>query len=423
MIATEIQNFFSFIDFLHSNTENFKQYDEQLKEIKSLDKHRKRLDVNANYKAKQEYDKIQKELETRFDLVQAGVLKPIKEKAIELNVCDFTKEPIYNWNGVQSKILALKSDFTDDDVSKILTYKNKYSEFKKEFTCEIFDSFFWDDLNKILQELFDYFSESEQEPEKVKFEDFIKQYDEQDVQNNFENIVKKFQDKEKLEKPLNWKFSTPTRLGANLNMGFIRSITIDEFKTELLKRLNEPFAEKKTVIENFRKDYILNALQIDKVKTIYNTLKAGKMEQIYFSNIIDKWLHYDRKINVMELIKLEKYLNEFEKNDHNTNQTSVTNNPDEVKKELHTHIFKNNAFAVWMSMYNSFGITEKSRTDVKFMFEEMKKDDLIHNSVNQTTFLDWISETHQITVQRTSNYSKTKERISIYSTAKQLYKS
>lgn len=88
------------------------------------------------------------------------------------------------------------------------------------------------------------------------------------------------------------------------------------------------------------------------------------------------------------------------------------------------HIFKGNAFEVWQSMFISFQITESSRTDVKFMFEEMKNDGLIHKTVNQKTFLDWLSEPpHQITIQKTSNYSKTKERNSIYFTAKQLYKS
>ena len=105
-------------------------------------------------------------------------------------------------------------------------------------------------------------------------------------------------------------------------------------------------------------------------------------------------------------------------------QQPETNKTDEVTKELHNHIFKGNAFEVWQSMFDSFQITESSRTDVKFMFEEMKKDGLIHNTVNQKTFLDWLSEPpYQITVQKTSNYSKTKERISIYSNAKQLYKS
>jgi len=106
------------------------------------------------------------------------------------------------------------------------------------------------------------------------------------------------------------------------------------------------------------------------------------------------------------------------------NQINEQSNNDEVKKEMHNHIFKGNAFEVFQSMFNSFKITKSSRTDVKFIFEEMKKDKLIHNTVNQTTFLNWLSEPpFQITVEKTSNYSKTTTRNSIYSNAKQLYKS
>lgn len=97
--------------------------------------------------------------------------------------------------------------------------------------------------------------------------------------------------------------------------------------------------------------------------------------------------------------------------------------PDEVKKKLHNHIFKNNAFEVWQSMFDEFEINEKSRTDVKFMFEEMKKEELIHNTVNQTTFLEWITSTYDgLIVIKTSNHSRSKPRLQAYSRAIQLYK-
>lgn len=96
---------------------------------------------------------------------------------------------------------------------------------------------------------------------------------------------------------------------------------------------------------------------------------------------------------------------------------------DEVKKVLHNHIFKDNAFEVWESMFNEFGINESSRTDVKFMFEEMKKEGLIHNTVNQTTFLDWITLSYDgLIVQKTSNHSRSNSRLQAYSRAKELYK-
>jgi hypothetical protein len=104
-------------------------------------------------------------------------------------------------------------------------------------------------------------------------------------------------------------------------------------------------------------------------------------------------------------------------------QQLETIEPDEVKKELHNHIFKNNAFEVWQSMFDEFEINEKSRTNVKFMFEEMKKEELIHNTVNQTTFLEWITSTYNgLIVIKTSNHSRSITRLQAYSRAIQLYK-
>jgi hypothetical protein len=128
-------------------------------------------------------------------------------------------------------------------------------------------------------------------------------------------------------------------------------------------------------------------------------------------------------INETDYKILKDRYKSFLLNKQNPPQQVENVKPDEVKKELYNHIFRNNAIEVFQSMFDSFGITENSRTDVKFIFEEMKKDGLIQKTVNQKTFLDWLSEPpYQISVQKTSNYSKTHKRNSIYSTAKQLYK-
>jgi hypothetical protein len=105
-----------------------------------------------------------------------------------------------------------------------------------------------------------------------------------------------------------------------------------------------------------------------------------------------------------------------------TSQQIETKKPDEAKKELHNHIFKDNAFEVWQSMFDEFGINESSRTDVKFMFEEMKKKKLIHHTVNQINFLEWISLTYSLNIEKTSNHSRTKARLQAFSRAIELNK-
>ena len=54
----------------------------------------------------------------------------------------------------------------------------------------------------------------------------------------------------------------------------------------------------------------------------------------------------------------------------------------------------------------------------------MKKDGLIHNTVNQTTFLEWITSTYDgLIIEKTSNHSRTRERLQSYSRAIKLYNS
>jgi hypothetical protein len=153
------------------------------------------------------------------------------------------------------------------------------------------------------------------------------------------------------------------------------------------------------------------------VKNEFPTILTHKVvkEYGYYSGIVNK---------VEEQVKKHpRQFATFDSCEHNLppQQADIIKNTNDIR-ELHTHIFKGNAFEVWQAMFDSFQIKGSSRTDVKFMFEEMKKDNLIYNTINQITFLNWISETYQITVEKTSNYSKTTARKSIYSNAKQLYK-
>jgi hypothetical protein len=91
----------------------------------------------------------------------------------------------------------------------------------------------------------------------------------------------------------------------------------------------------------------------------------------------------------------------------------------EVKSSQHTQIFKGNAFEVWQSMFEEFKITKSSRTDIDFMFQVMKYNNLIHNNIGLIDIKDWINENYQIAVEKvkyTDPSSKAnKKRMSTYS--------
>ena len=91
-----------------------------------------------------------------------------------------------------------------------------------------------------------------------------------------------------------------------------------------------------------------------------------------------------------------------------SNIRTVTNNPKQVaidksknditdvKKELHTNIFKKNGFEIWESIFEKFNITKTKRTDIDFMFEVMKYNDFIYKNIGCKDIQDWINEIYEI---------------------------
>jgi hypothetical protein len=88
----------------------------------------------------------------------------------------------------------------------------------------------------------------------------------------------------------------------------------------------------------------------------------------------------------------------------------------------YSHIFKNNAIEVWEYLKEKLNLDNTSRSDLKFIFEEMKKDGLLHKTVNQTFFLDWVNKAYNMEIQKTSNHHRTPYRLDRYQEALELYK-
>ena len=163
MITPKIKTLFQFIDYLHSNIENFNQYNDLIKELESLNKVRSNLKPEQNYKDKLQYNKVQAEIENKFKTLQHNTANLIKAKAKELNVCSFENEPHYNFNGVETEIRQLKKNFSNEDLPEIFKHKSQYLEYRSN-THGTFLSlqFFFDELDEIAKSLFEYFKETEQ---------------------------------------------------------------------------------------------------------------------------------------------------------------------------------------------------------------------------------------------------------------------
>jgi hypothetical protein len=210
--------------------------------------------------------------------------------------------------------------------------------------------------------------------------------------------------------------------------------TVYKSKTE-----NNPYSIFDDYIKNSRNKFELFSSQLNKKLTESTNWKAIEIDLHHrflpmLNQYIDWYdLHkkqtvifapynpYEIMFSVIESTKTE-ILKYSTNTINNQIQVGNNNNNNTINKELHNHIFKNNAFDVWQSMFDEFQINDKSRTDVKFMFEEMKKEGLIHNTVNQVTFLAWITSTYNgLIVEKISNHNRTNVRLQAYSRAKQLY--
>jgi hypothetical protein len=165
MIPEKINNLFQFIEFLHSNIDNFKQYDQILNEIRLQRKELSNTNPNKNYKGKFRQIEIKPKLDKNIETLQRNITLPIKTKAIELNICDPNKfETLWNWN--ITAVSEFIESFTETDLPEILKYKDQYYKFK---AIGYLDNFIFE-LDEILHELFNYFtdkSEIEQFENKV----------------------------------------------------------------------------------------------------------------------------------------------------------------------------------------------------------------------------------------------------------------
>lgn len=144
---------------------------------------------------------------------------------------------------------------------------------------------------------------------KLNFFHFIKLYSNEEAENNFESIVSDFVNFEysefKKQGRFNWNFRTPGKI-----LG-VKFTPFEAFKEKINETLNTPGTEQKEVLKRFKDDYITKALEIDKVQKIYTNYKSGK-EILFFSSLTAKFLYFATKCAIIELIKLEKYLNEFD---------------------------------------------------------------------------------------------------------------
>lgn len=77
--------------------------------------------------------------------------------------------------------------------------------------------------------------------------------------------------------------------------------------------------------------------------------------------------------------------------DNKKNQQIKVVNSDEVIKELHNDIFKGNAFEVFEVYKENKQLCVNSRTDLRVIFELLKNDNLLRNTIELKHYINWLN--------------------------------
>ena len=198
----------------------------------------------------------------------------------------------------------------------------------------------------------------------------------------------------------------------------------------LIKKLEFPYNAPNLVPEYFDlslKEYLKTSKE--QLTTFYNE----KLEITNFIESQKEWI--DEVILYWNINKLKKekgikllktyltYLKDY--NVDITPQQIEAGNTDEVVKEMHNNIFKDEAFELWEHYKVCKNVNANSRTDLRLLFELMKADKLLVDTVELKHYIKWLNlyfDTENITelksidlktklnIQRTNDYKQFKKR-------------
>jgi len=110
-------------------------------------------------------------------------------------------------------------------------------------------------------------------------------------------------------------------------------------------------------------------------------------------------------------------------NKQNPPQQVESVKPDEVKKELYNHIFKDNAFEVFEKYHTTKNLAENCKTDLNLLFQLFKKDNLFLETVELKHYIQWLNSKYNYSlielkkvninsrpnIQRTNDYKEYKK--------------
>lgn len=166
METSNLNNIFQFIDFLHSKINDFNNLNDKFVELNNLKNEQYKSGNRKTQKEIITFNELQKQIENIGLPLQQQTIDIVKQKAIELQICDFENFPNYNYYNNSLNIAILLDTYKENgsidnlnDTEIIKQYLLKYSKFKLEQYSNnwLFLEYFFKDLNETLQPLFECF--------------------------------------------------------------------------------------------------------------------------------------------------------------------------------------------------------------------------------------------------------------------------
>ena len=160
MIPTKINNLFSFIDFLHSNIENFNLINPKIDQFYKLCNEKSKY-YNKGFHEQQKYNELQVEVVIIWNEIQNESILKILNKANDLGLNCVGDYFSIDFNAIEN----FRKTAIFEDLEIIEVNKNKYLDFRKKSlkVLGLFHHWTIEDLDEKLVRLFEYFSKDKKE--------------------------------------------------------------------------------------------------------------------------------------------------------------------------------------------------------------------------------------------------------------------
>ena len=205
MISDRAHNLFQFIDFMHSNIENFRGYQQNIEELRkaTYEKFRYELYCIDNDKIIE----LQKITEAKYNVLYDSIYRLIDNKSVELNIYDPEHLHIECFNfdlhqrleyEFHSTLFYLKRDVDKKDIPIVMKAKQQYIELRHESTINDLYATFFEKLDEIMAPVLkDFWEEGDKSIPKIKInllsrEQIVKSIVEIDIKPNQVNKLFNF---------------------------------------------------------------------------------------------------------------------------------------------------------------------------------------------------------------------------------------